>query len=537
MLKQIFSRARGYVKTNKKTSAGALIIILFAVFFLRGGSTVVNTKTVTVTRGPLESTVLVSGKVKSATDADLAFETNGTVVAVRKNPGDTVKKGDVILELDSRNDLAALEKARAVLKQKQAQYALVTGDTYTKETNELSIDGQSAKQVFLDSVSNGYTQIISTYNTLYTVLIVNLDPFFDNDLGISPSLTFDVSSQQKSIATYSNGSYGEQTVDMRLEEQVQYGRVREQIALGFMKDAITDGKESANTVFKNLTAIEEYLEQSQIFLITLSDALNNSSLDDATLATYKTTLNTARGAITTALDDTKKARQTIQDKNLAYKKSSSFIEQTNGTTIAADIIEQEAGVEEAEAGVKAAEAEYDHNFLRAPFDGILTTRDVDAGESVKAQTVVARVIEPAGLRIEADISEIDVPKLAAGAPAEIYFDAYGKDILFPAHIVSIDPGEKSIEGVPTYRTVLSLDTQDPRIRTGMTVNIEISAGKKDDVVQIPVRALVPKDGNRFVTLISNGTTTEQVVETGLRGNNGMIEIISGLEEGQTLQLP
>lgn len=523
------------VKSHKKKSIAAIVVLLIFFFLFGGNGSSQDAKTFVVARGPIESVVRVSGKVKSATDAELAFEKTGTVRTVFKNPGDTVKKGDLIIELESTSDLAALEKARAILKQKRARYALFTDDSAITD-GALSLDGENALTQRVESINNGYTEIIAAHNVLYKILSVYLDPFFDNDNGISPKLTFDVSSSRKQIDV-SGGSYGERTVQSYLTEEAQQKRTTAQTRLNTLSSFVMNGKNDAEKVFENLSQTESFLEETQVFLIVLGDALNNAGLQTDTLAEYKATLDTAKDALSQKVEDVKNARKTIIEKQLAFRKTTHFVEDGAGGEISADILEEQAVIEEAQATVKDAEATYEKNFLRAPFDGILSTRDVDLGESVKANTVVARVIEPAGLRVEAQIGEIDVPKLSVGAAAEIYFDAYGKDILFPAHVVSIDPGEKDIEGVPTYRTVITLDAQDARIRTGMTVNIEVVAGKKDSALQIPARALISKEGKRFVKVTQNGNTQEKEIETGLRGDKGMIEILSGLSEGEVVQIP
>jgi len=65
----------------------------------------------------------------------------------------------------------------------------------------------------------------------------------------------------------------------------------------------------------------------------------------------------------------------------------------------------------------------------------------------------------------------------------------------------------------------------------MTANIDILNNKKDNVVFIPIRAVEEKDGRKVVKILNKGEIREVGVETGLRGSDGNIEVITGINEG------
>ena len=69
------------------------------------------------------------------------------------------------------------------------------------------------------------------------------------------------------------------------------------------------------------------------------------------------------------------------------------------------------------------------------------------------------------------------------------------------------------------------------IKSGMTANAVIVTAQKDNILIIPNRAVIRKNGDRFVRVLVGGQITEAPIKTGLRGDEGMVEVLSGVKEG------
>ena len=98
----------------------------------------------------------------------------------------------------------------------------------------------------------------------------------------------------------------------------------------------------------------------------------------------------------------------------------------------------------------------------------------------------------------------------------------------------MDPAEIIIEGVATYKVTLQFIEEDERIRSGMTANVDIIGDSRVGVLAVSQRALIRKNGEKTVKVLHGQEITEVKVETGLRGSDGNIEILSGLQEGDTV---
>jgi RND family efflux transporter MFP subunit len=181
------------------------------------------------------------------------------------------------------------------------------------------------------------------------------------------------------------------------------------------------------------------------------------------------------------------------------------------------------------------EVQISKTVLRSPISGVVTKQDAKVGEIAPAGVILVSVISNARYEIEANIPEADIAKIKIGDRAEVTLDAYGSDVIFPATVSKIDPAETIIDGVATYKTTLQFDTNDDRVKPGMTANTDISGQKRIGVLFIPGRAISTKDGVKTVNLVEEAVTREVIVTTGLRGSNGDVEILSGLKEGDRVK--
>lgn len=139
-----------------------------------------------------------------------------------------------------------------------------------------------------------------------------------------------------------------------------------------------------------------------------------------------------------------------------------------------------------------------------------------------------------GLKIEVYVSEADIAKVKVGDQANVTLDAYGTDTAFPATVTTIDTAETTVNGAPAYKVTLHFVNADPRVKAGMTANAHIIAAEHNNVIAIPAR-LVVGDGDQPFVLVQHGSTIEKrTVTLGITGDDGMVEVTSGLSEGETI---
>jgi len=134
--------------------------------------------------------------------------------------------------------------------------------------------------------------------------------------------------------------------------------------------------------------------------------------------------------------------------------------------------------------------------------------------------------------VEVDIPEVDIGKVKLGDACRIDLDAFTSE-QFSGNVIGIDSVQTDIASVVYYRTKISLSEGSEKIRTGMTANVSIVTAYKEGALSVPQRAIYEKDGKKFVKVLeSDNKIRESEVQTGIKGVQGEVEIISGLKEGE-----
>lgn len=121
--------------------------------------------------------------------------------------------------------------------------------------------------------------------------------------------------------------------------------------------------------------------------------------------------------------------------------------------------------------------------------------------------------------------------------AHITFDSLSNQDIFEGEVQSIDPAATVIQDVVSYTVQFHLARYDERLREGMTGNIDIETAKQTGVLWVPFRALVKEGTQSYAQVKRADTTFEKVaVTTGLEGDDGTVEIKSGLKEGDEVAI-
>lgn len=145
--------------------------------------------------------------------------------------------------------------------------------------------------------------------------------------------------------------------------------------------------------------------------------------------------------------------------------------------------------------------------------------------------------------IKVDIPESDIAKLTVGDNAVISLDAFGSDHLFSGKVAFIDPAQTVISDVIYYKTTVSLESNSwtEKIKPGMSADVTVTTGNKENVIYIPQRGVKVKEAllgevpQKYVeVLINSNQVQEKQVEIGLRADNGLVEVVSGVSEGDKI---
>jgi HlyD family secretion protein len=203
---------------------------------------------------------------------------------------------------------------------------------------------------------------------------------------------------------------------------------------------------------------------------------------------------------------------------------------------------QRAIIEKAEIVVDSIQEQIDETTLYSPINGTVITKNVDEGETtvanaVTANTSVVTVAREGELELQANVPESDIVKIALGQKAEATLDAFASQDIFPAEVVEIEPSSTVIQDVVYYKVKLKFPNYDNRFKNGMSADTDIHTAEKNNVVFIPERAIKEDGQQKYVEILKDekkNIIERANVSTGMRGDDGMIEITSGLSGGESV---
>ncbi|NTW13901.1 MAG: efflux RND transporter periplasmic adaptor subunit [Candidatus Moranbacteria bacterium] len=190
--------------------------------------------------------------------------------------------------------------------------------------------------------------------------------------------------------------------------------------------------------------------------------------------------------------------------------------------------------EQARHSVQTLRAQITQTTLVSPIDGIVSKLDLREGETALAGKVIGRISDDdsSDRVLEARVPEADINKLALGIGATVTFDALSKDDVFHASVYEMEFSSTVVQDVVSFVTRFWLLDGDDRLREGMSATIDTVTAKSANVLAVPFRAVVREGTKNFVDISRDGLTTERrEVTLGLEGDDGMIEVKSGLSEG------
>lgn len=289
-----------------------------------------------------------------------------------------------------------------------------------------------------------------------------------------------------------------------------------------LQSTIATARTNVSTAGTNVTKGQQAIAAARTLLSTYAIAYQKAQFE------YETAAKQAQADIAIAASLVKAAEASLIS---AQAQHESFVSPPR----AVDIAGLRADVSRQAAAVEALRDDFAKTELIALADGVIGKLDIEVGETAIQNDPVLTLISPA-LSIEVDISESDISKVSLKDRAEITLDAFGDGVVLSGSVVSIEPGETEVSGVIYYKTTVVIDDMKGQdVRSGMTANVTITTETKPSVLVVPQRAVLTEDNKQVVRVLTNkkrGIFEQREVKTGLRGNNGMVEIVSGINEGE-----
>lgn len=475
-------------------------------------------KTVTVKRGSIEVVASADGYLQAVDRRELRASIGGRVIRVLVKQGDTVQPGQVLVELDSDDVKAKLEKAEVALELAQREL-----NTLIRNRRDLTIRAPvSGRVVFLQAADGKRLTAGATVAKIVDDRYLEVIGYFTQaQIGaISVGQEADVF-----LPDYISAVHGTVT---RVSRTPQAG------SSGGVLFPVTIRIENPGALRAGMAAeVQVRTRDGDIRAVTAS------SLQDP--AGYEVVAKV--GGVVSRVPVREGDRVSAGD----------VLAELSGEDLEDQISVQQLKVRQAQLDVDSARADLANKTIVAPCAGTVADVPIKEGEYVSQGGVVVVLADPGRLQAVVEVDEVDVVKVKVGQEAVITADALpGEEFQGEVSEVAVEGRQKNGVGVYDVTVVLK---NPGKLRHGMSCHVKIKVASKSDALLVPVEALQLEDGGYRVWVASgsqgsagssnfrSGSDTRSLegaklvrVKVGLVSST-MAEIVEGLKEGDIVLVP
>lgn len=547
-MKRLFSyetikRGLASAKAHKARTL-VIIIVLIALSNWAAGAFKTDTTetryvTQAVSRGTLISSVSASGQVSASDQIDVKPKVAGDITWVGVKVGDVVSAGQAIATIDATDAQQNILDAEQSLEQKKLQYQKDFAQApidYEKLVEEL----EDAKKDLATTYSDTFTTVSDAYLALPAVMTGTQNVLYGYTFSTNKSQwnidyirnIFTEEAEDKTVETLADIAVRDYNIarekyDASLAEYKKLTRYSDtddlEVSLDDSVDTTTAIAQALQSALNLFDTVTDYAEQRNQTLSSSFGTLRTNA------QSYLSTTNSQLSSLLSQQKSLDSIKKTIRDDGRSieiYKIGNPEGDNPISLQSSAQSI---ANDERNLAELKADLADY---TIRAPFTGTIATLDVKKFDSVTTGTSVTTLVAKQQMA-EFSLNEIDIVKVKLGQKATVTFDAV-PDLTLTGTVVEVDPVATVSQGVVTYDITVAFDTQDERVKPGMSMSVSIITEAKPDVLIVPSSAIKYQGQNAFVQILgADGTPTNKQVEVG-SSNDTQTEVVSGLDESDEI---
>jgi HlyD family secretion protein len=403
-------------------------------------------------------------------EANLAFESNGLLVTLNVEEGDEVSAGDLLAQLDDSSEQARLAEAEAGKAQVEASLAETVAGVAEAEANLANVKAPPTQEEI--------AQVEANLKRAQAALAEVISGPTDEDIAQAEAAVRTAEAQLAEILADARdedlqaiGARLLQTqADVReaqnLYDQVRYGDPDDVLSVGVALEKATLAFEAAQADYNKLV---NGATQEQVNTVLARVGEAEAALNKAKAGATPEQIAQAQAEVTAAEADLARLLAGATDEEVA-------IAEARVESAQAGIEAVRASIESAAAQVESAKVLVDNMQLRAPFNGVVGSVNINEGEFMQAGQPVISVGDFSKWQIETDdLTEIDVVDVQPGAKVTISVDALpGED--YEGEVVRITPKSETKAGDVTYTVLIDITSGNiDRLKWGMTTFVDIEA--------------------------------------------------------------
>ena len=423
-----------------------------------------------VMRGAMSETVYGTGTTSARNQPNVLAEADGTLTDLRVSVGDEVKAGDILAVLtnDEIDDTIT-----------DLEFALWDLDAQITETRAgskvSSIEAPVAGRVVAIYAKAG-DDALAVFRREGTLAVISTDERMKVEL-TSAEGALGLALDEK-VTVIGEHIYAEGTV-------VELTRQGTQATITVMEDDLPmnkdyDGDGKADMIMGRTVEVRN---------------ADNQIIGEGTLEPNKPMAVSAFGGTITYVDAIlgSKVGRTERMFRLTDSPLTLTIEELR--------LQREASAKELEE----AKEQRENLIIVAPCDGTVATLDVEEGDEITSGTLIGSILQGEDMNLTIAVDELDVVQVEIGQPVSITIDALSS-LELTGEVYKIAPVGNNSGGVTTYDVELTFDAAGTGVRSGMNATGEIEVASADDVLYVPVEALMTIKNQTYVMVADGGTT-------------------------------
>ncbi len=506
--------------------------------------------TATVERGDLRVTVAATGVLEPLTTVEVKSRTGGEIEKLYVEAGDYVKAGDVIAQLDPTELQGNVEQAQAtvdaaVARVKQTRYSSQVQQEQTRtqiQETQASLEMtrarlRQAQSQLEETRENTKQSVIQTQARLESARASLAEAKVQEQ--IQPELTRADISQAKAHISEVQATLDNAEAELQRQERL--------LEKGFVSQQDVDNaRRSYRTAQAQLEQAKTSLQTAQTQQVQIQVRQRQRESAEAALAEAEAALATAK---TSEKTQVQVRTDEVEASRLAVKQAEAALTRTKAGTLTdsakiQDIVAATADHRKAQSSLDDVQYNFEHTTVVAPRDGVVLQKHVEEGTVIPAGTAalsqgtaIVTIADITEMYVMTDVDEVDISRVKIGQPVDISVETL-TNVKIIGRVDKLYPQGQEKENViyfPVRIKVLDLHSE---LRPGMTADVTILTAERKDVLLVPDSAIDRSAGEPSVLLLSapGGESHSRKVMVGVT-NYEQTEIISGLQEGDTLVLP
>lgn len=300
------------------------------------------------------------------------------------------------------------------------------------------------------------------------------------------------------------------------------------------REAVRQAEVNLNLARQNLDRVRTLFNDGMVPKTQLEQAQNQFDVAQAQVNTAQARLRELQLGSTP--EEIAVARAQVGEAETAVAQARAAVLQER--VLAADVDAAAAQVRTAAAQAQQARDRLRETQVSAPIAGIVSKLSVQVGQNViggvsSGGTLVMMLADTRIIQASVMVDETDIAKITPGMNVRVTADAL-RGRTFAGKVRRIAPQSQVIQNVTQYEVIVAIENPDQALRLGMGVDAEFVVTGRENVLLVPAEAVRGQDV-KVVILVEGETLTPVVVETGATDGR-QVEIVKGLEAGQTVYL-